>query len=242
MFAPILRLLAIYLAVALAVFAFFNRDRLTQALGWGGDEAPAQVSASSTMPEPAPAPAPAAQPAEPVFAPPPGENGVPAAPVTHPTEPAAQPAPAPAPAPAAQPAPAALQVPTPPAAASTAGVLQTPRPAPQPAPAPTAAPAGRDASLDAARRAFWQGDMNAAIANYRKMLAQYPDDEAAHGELGNIYYMNGNRVEAATQYEAAAMAALKAGRRQQAQMLENVLQMLDRAAAGRVQKAMEDTP
>ncbi len=74
------------------------------------------------------------------------------------------------------------------------------------------------------------------------MLKEYPDDETLHGELGNIHYMNGNRVQAATHFEAAATAALEAGRRQQAEILLGVLATLDRAAAERVQQALEGSP
>ncbi len=244
MLTPILRLLATYLAVGLAVFAFFNRDRLAGMMGWGGNEAPAVVAAAEPEPGPEAAPAPSPAPATPVFAPPPGDNGVPEAPVV-----AETPAPAPAPAPA-------LQIPTPPAGASTAGVLQTPTPpasapaavqAPTPpAAAPAAAPQNAPADsfeqqIAAARAAYWQGDVPTAIARYGDLLKEYPDSETLHGELGNIHYMNGNRVEAATHYEAAGMAALRAGNRQQAQMLLGVLGALDRAAAARLQTAMEES-
>ena len=253
MFSPILRLLLTYLAVGLVVFGFFNRDRLADMMGWGAEEE--RVAAAESPPAPVAAPAPATAPAAPVFAPPPGDNGVPDV------------AAARAPAPAATPAAPALQTPTPPAAASTAGVLQTPMPpaqATQPAapvaslqtptppatPAPAVpAPAAQNAQIQpkdsfetqigTARAAYWQGDIPTAIAIYGDLLKEYPDSEMLHGELGNIYYMNGNRVEAATHYEAAGMAALKDGNNQQAQMLLGVLGSLDRAAAARLQKALE---
>ncbi len=237
MLSPILRLLATYLAVGLVVFAFFNRDRLSEMLGWQGPQVVAAVEAEperhpTASPQPRPAPG-----AAPVFAPPPGENGVPEGAQMPPSTP-----------PQAAPAPA-LQSPTPPAQTLPIQALPTQIPAPTPLQAPSApaapAPAqttpkdGLEPQLAAARSAYWQGDVEAAIARYRDLLAQYPDNEALHGELGNIYYMNGEWLEAATQYEAAGMAALKAGRRQQAQMLLGILSTLDRAAAARLQQAME---
>ncbi len=232
MLSPILRLLATYLAVGLVVFAFFNRDRLSEMLGSQGPQVVAAVEAEperqpTASPQPRPAPG-----AAPVFAPPPGENGVPEE-AQMPLSTPPRPAPAPA-----------LQSPTPPAQ-----TLPTQIPAPTPLQAPSAPAASAPAQttpkdrlepqLAAARSAYWQGDAEAAIARYRDLLAQYPDNETLHGELGNIYYMNGERLEAAKQYEAAGMAALKAGRRQQAQMLLGVLSTLERAAAARLQQAME---
>ncbi len=287
MLTPILRLLATYLVVGLVVFGFFNRDRIAGMMGWGGEEEPAEVAEqapAAPAPEPQPVAQPAADSAAPVFAPPPGENGVPEA--------GAAPAPAPSAPTSAAPS---LQTPTPPAGASTASTQQAPTPpanglqrptppagastaATSPAPAvqtPTppanglqtpAPPAGAStaalarptppaspqqaspqadsftARLEAARAAYWQGDIAAAIAKYTDLLEEYPESESLHGELGNIHYMNGNRVEAATHYEAAALAALEAGHRQQAEMLAGVLSTLDLGAADRVQKALEANP
>ncbi len=238
MLTPILRLLVTYLAVGLAVFAFFNRDRLAEMMGWGNADTPSAIAAAEQGGETgATTTAPAAEIAPPVFAPPPGDNGVP---VTA-AAPVAQPAPATPTAPSSP----ALQTPTPPAGASTAGVLQTPVAPVAPAVQAPSQPAqiqpedSLETMIAAARNAYWQGDTPTAIARYGDLLKEYPDSEALHGELGNIYYMNGNRVEAATHYEAAGMAALKDGNRQQAQMLLGVLGSLDRAAAARLQKAME---
>ncbi len=281
MVSPILRLLAIYVAVAVALFAFFNRDRVTEMLGWAQPE-PAPESATATPPEPRSEPMPEAQseappeaqpiaPPEttgsaPVFAPQPGENGVPETEPVRASETVAVPEPVAPPAPTAEPAPI-LQTPTPPAGASTAGLeppaqpVNPAQPMPQPASPSTAGlqtpvPAAPAASADAqaatpanledgladARAKYWQNDIPGAIAAYRALLEEYPDNETLHGELGNIYFLNGQRVEAATQYEAAAMAALKAGHRQQAQALLGVLGSLDRSAAERVQAALEETP
>ena len=257
MLSPILRLLVTYLVVALAVVAFFNRDRVAEIMGGGGADEPAVAAA----PEPAPAPqAPAPQaaaPAQPVFAPPPGENGVPdaqapVAPVTPVTPVAPVSAGLQAPvapvAPVQAPANNGLQTPTAPAAPASpppSGGLQTPTAAPAPAPEPAAAAATGEGSyesrLNEARRAYWRGDSETAIASYTDLLAQYPDDEKLHGELGNIYYMGGNRVEAATHYEQAGMAAVKAGDRRQAEMLLGVLGSLDRNAAQRLAQALEDS-
>ncbi|MCP5037014.1 MAG: hypothetical protein GY945_05365 [Rhodobacteraceae bacterium] len=88
--------------------------------------------------------------------------------------------------------------------------------------------------LNDARTAYWQGKTQAAIASYRTLLAQYPEDESLNGELGNIYFMNDQRSEAAVLFEKAGMAALKAGHADTARMLVGVLRNLDMAAATRL--------
>ncbi len=231
MIAPILRLLAIYLAVGLAVFGFFKRDALMGMFS-GGDQpvAEAQVSepaqpAPSVDPEPTPDP-------DPVYAPLPADGDAtlsnddlqaPVA-VSEPT----------------------VAEPTAPATPVAPPVSTQPEPTADPAPASEATPStGNDQAyeqgLNAARRAYWQGDMQAAIAQYRKMLAQYPEDESLNGELGNIYYMTGDRENAARHLEKAGMAALQSGKPQQAQMLVGVLQSLDANAAARLTSAMGAT-
>lgn len=93
---------------------------------------------------------------------------------------------------------------------------------------------GYQTVLNGARAAYWENDRPTAIAKYTSLLAQYPNDEAANGELGNIYFMNGQLNLAATHYEKAGMAAIKGGHRATAQMLIGVLRSIDPAAATRL--------
>ncbi len=183
MIAPILRLLAIYLVVGLAVFGFFKRDTLMPMFS-GGSEATIETSEPvSTSHVEAPAAAPTSAP---VYAPLPDEGD------------------------------ATLQPPVPQAATGSEG------------------DATYATKLSEARSAYWRGDFQAAIASYTTLLAQYPEDEGLNGELGNIYFMNGQNSEAATYYENAAMAALAAGHTDTARALVGVLRSLDQAAASRV--------
>ncbi len=178
MLSPILRLLAIYLVVALVVFAFFNRERLGGVFGPDDTAEPgAAVLIEPTPPEPTP------------------------------------------------PAPAASSGPT----------LQTPAPPAASAPSADAFEAG----LARARALYWQNDIPGAIAAYDALLGRYPGSETLHGELGNILFMSGQRIRAAGHYEAAGMAALRTGNVRQAQMLLAVLSGIDRAAAARLQQALE---
>ncbi|GGD43493.1 hypothetical protein [Sinisalibacter lacisalsi] len=177
MLMPILRLVVIYVVLILAVLAVFNRDKLGR-LVFG--DSPAEVSAAPAAPA---APMQPAAPAQPLAA----AQTVPA-----PTASASQSQPAPPPAP---------------------GVLQTPQAAPAApapsAPAPQSAPAGGtdpdlSEALNAARAAYWAGDIAGAGDRLAALVAAHPDNPDLLGELGNFRF-------ASRDYEAAAAAFLRAG-------------------------------
>lgn len=220
MIAPMLRLLAIYLAVGLAVFGFFKRDAI-MSMFTGNDD----VVASATTPI-APSAAPEALAVQPV---PSASQAVPQAPVY-----------APLPGEAAASTQAAT-IQTPRAAAATPLVAAPAAPPAAVVPAATVEVADEMVylqGLEAARRAYWQGDIQGAIAHYIALLAQFPDDENLHGELGNIYFMRGQRSEAAWHFERSGMAAIAAGRAAQAHMLAGILRGFDPEAAARLTAAM----
>ncbi|MDE2578254.1 MAG: tetratricopeptide repeat protein [Hyphomicrobiales bacterium] len=102
-------------------------------------------------------------------------------------------------------------------ASTERSLAPSPEPATKPAPA---APAGatteetkrieaaRTASVAAARAAYARGDATEAINLYRAVLKDNPDDVAARGELGNIYFASGRRRDAAQIYHEAALISL----------------------------------
>lgn len=234
MFGPVVRLLAIYLAVGLAVIAFIKRDTL---MGLTGDTGAARPVAEA--PEDAGVDAETRASVVEHTAP-----SAPAAPATPaPAQPAAQQTPAQqvpaqqAPAQTPAPAPATLQTPTAPG---------TPR-APQATPAPQAPAAAQPsddfiAKRDDARRAAWAGETDRAIALYSELLGRSPGDMDLNGELGNVYYMDGRYGEAAKHYDAAGRAAVAAGNRPQAQMLASILRALDPAAADALDNSIRAMP
>ena len=71
---------------------------------------------------------------------------------------------------------------------------------------------GSAADLAAARKAFAEGQVKEAIAGYRAFLVAHPADADAHGELGNVFYYNGQVGEAAGAYYSAALYLLADGR------------------------------
>jgi tetratricopeptide (TPR) repeat protein len=78
-----------------------------------------------------------------------------------------------------------------------------------PAAAPTPSVEER---LNMARSAFAAGDIDAAVEGYRMLIASNPDNVAALGELGNIFYAVGMTQAAAQAYFDVASAAIDQNR------------------------------
>lgn len=229
---PILRLVLIYLVLAFAVVAVFNRDKLGR-LVFG--DPPAQATAAAPQ-------AATAQPMQPA---------APVAPVAT-AQPvgAAQPAPqyppisdedlAGAPTAATNPAYATAPRPAP-------GMLQTPQaaqPQGQGQPARTAAPAFPGPgvaqtnpevanALNAVRTAYWSGDVAGATDRLRALIAANPSDPDLHGELGNLHFGQRDWAAAAEAYAQAADILVAQGRMAQAAALVPVLSQIapDKAQA-----------
>lgn len=58
--------------------------------------------------------------------------------------------------------------------------------------------------LMAARAAFWQHDVAAAIADYRALIREQSHIPQLYGELGNIYFQTGHPLSAGEAYAEAA--------------------------------------
>jgi hypothetical protein len=55
-------------------------------------------------------------------------------------------------------------------------------------------------TLDKARLAFTNGDLQGSLAAYKEYIARNASNLDARGELGNVYYVSGNFQEAAQTY------------------------------------------
>jgi hypothetical protein len=75
-------------------------------------------------------------------------------------------------------------------------------------PPAVASPPGVEERLNMARSAFAAGDIDAAVEGYRMLIANNPDNVAALGELGNIFYAIGMMPAAAQAYFDAASKAI----------------------------------
>lgn len=98
------------------------------------------------------------------------------------------------------------------------------------------------APLQQARNAYWAGDMDGAVAAYQQAAASRPGDPDVHGELGNIYFAQGNWEQAAAAYLAAGQALLDRGERAAAEHLVVVLQGLNQAHARSLADALAQQP
>lgn len=75
-----------------------------------------------------------------------------------------------------------------------------------------------------ARRAFWNGDFEAAEAHYIAAITRYPDEADLFGELGNLYHAMGKSQRAMDAFYAAAVRLRAEGRRDK---LSEVIDLLE---------------
>lgn len=150
-------------------------------------------------------------------APPPAEPAAPAAetPAAAAEAPAAEPE-----APAAQPAPVAE--------------------APQPAPVvPPASEASAYRILAAAREAYWLRDYAQAEQQYRELIALQPANPDGYGELGNMFFSQGNWEQAAAMYYEAGVRLVDEGYLREAQQMVEVIRGLNSPQAGDLEQKIQ---
>ena len=82
-----------------------------------------------------------------------------------------------------------------------------------------------------AREAFWLRDFEEAEQQYRKLTQLEPDNPDGYGEMGNMYFSQGNWDASATAYYEAGIRLLNEGRVQQALQMVDVIRGLNGAQA-----------
>lgn len=100
-------------------------------------------------------------------------------------------------------------------------------------PVPTSVVPTRDDLVQQARRAFWNGDLEAAESGYMDLVAAYPDDADAFGELGNLYQSMGKPAEALDAYYEAGMRLRAHG---ETEKLGQVIEILTKEGDPRVDR------
>ncbi len=93
--------------------------------------------------------------------------------------------------------------------------------------------------MQAAREAFWQHDFTAAEDYYLQLAKQEPGNPDAYGELGNLYYQQGQWQQAADAYSKAAQRLLDQGDTYTAQHLLRVLWNLDQDQARQLEAMLK---
>jgi len=93
--------------------------------------------------------------------------------------------------------------------------------------------AGKSAyeSLAAAREAYWLHDYEGAENHYRLLIDLEPDNPDWYGELGNMYFAQGQWEQAAAAYYEAGVRLLNDGMVAQARKMVNVIRGLNGAQA-----------
>lgn len=90
-----------------------------------------------------------------------------------------------------------------------------------------------------ARKAFYQRDYDKSIQSYKDVIASTEDNFDAYGELGNVYFNQGKKQEAASAYFEAAAILIKKGQVSRAQSLMGLMRHLDKAKAEELQGLIE---
>jgi tetratricopeptide (TPR) repeat protein len=81
----------------------------------------------------------------------------------------------------------------------------------------------REDYLQRARRAFWNGEFEAAEAGYMAMISAHPADADGFGELGNLYQSMGKPQRALDAYYEAAVRLKASGEQERFRELVELL-------------------
>ena len=88
----------------------------------------------------------------------------------------------------------------------------------------------RDEFVQQARRAYWNGDFEAAEAAYMEMLLVFPGDADAFGELGNLYQSMGRPAQALDAYFEAGLRLKAEGN---GEKLQQIIELMQKEGDGR---------
>ena len=90
-----------------------------------------------------------------------------------------------------------------------------------------------------ARKAFYQRKYALSEQNYQKVIDSTEDNVDAYGELGNVYFNQGKKEQAASAYFEAAAILVRKGQVNRARSLMGLLRQLDKSIAGELQKLID---
>jgi hypothetical protein len=92
------------------------------------------------------------------------------------------------------------------------------------------------ALLAAAREAYWLHDFEMAETHYQQLIQMEPDNPDGYGELGNMYFAQGQWEQAAAAYYEAGVRLLEAGKAVQARQMVDVIRGLNGVQADELEK------
>jgi len=103
------------------------------------------------------------------------------------------------------------------------------RPPNAPMPLADSGPPSREMLIQAARRAFWNGEFETAEATYMTAISRYPEDPDLFGELGNLYRSMGEQARSLDAYFAAGLRLRAMGDRDKLSQVIDLLEAHDYA-------------
>ena len=89
-----------------------------------------------------------------------------------------------------------------------------------------------------ARKAFYKRNYEASITAYKQLIENTVDNYDAYGELGNVYFNQGKKTEAAAAYYEAASLLVKFGYERRADSLLPLLTYLDAEKATQLKELL----
>ena len=95
--------------------------------------------------------------------------------------------------------------------------------------------------LAAAREAYWLRDYEGAENYYRSLIQLEPDNPDWYGELGNMYFAQGQWQQSAAVYYEAGVHLLKEGQVEQARRMVDVIRGLNGAEADDLENQINDS-
>ena len=95
--------------------------------------------------------------------------------------------------------------------------------------------------LAAAREAYWLRDYEQAEQHYRALIAMDPENPDGYGELGNMYFSQGDWEKAATAYYEAGVRLVDQGLTDHAMQLVEVIRGLDGNQASQLEAIIRES-
>ncbi len=92
-----------------------------------------------------------------------------------------------------------------------------------------------------ARKSFFQRKYDLSEQSYQNVIDNTTDNYDAYGELGNVYFNQGKKQQAASAYFEAASILVRKGQIQRARTLMGLLRQLDSTKASELQTLIDST-
>lgn len=90
-----------------------------------------------------------------------------------------------------------------------------------------------------ARKSFYQRNYEKSIQSYQEVIDNTEDNFDAYGELGNVYFNQGKKEQAASAYFEAAAILVRKGQVNRAKSLMGLLRHLDKSKANELQSLID---